>query len=88
MHYPENHNRNVLSPELGLVSQNQLEENLNKETHETLPPAYFEMNAVIPLEGENLMCLPLKFENDVKRKALIDTGACANAMPADFYEKL
>ena len=34
------------------------------------------------------MFLPLKFENDVNRKALIDTGACANAMPADFYEKL
>ena len=46
------------------------------------------MNAVIPLEGEELMYLPLKFENDVKRKALIDTGACANAMPTDFYEKL
>ena len=46
------------------------------------------MNAVVPLEGENLMYLPLKFENDVKRKALIDTGGCANALPADFYEKL
>ena len=45
------------------------------------------MNTVIPLAGENLMYIPLKFENDVKRKALIDTGACANAMPADFYEK-
>ena len=45
------------------------------------------MNAVIPF-GENLMYIPLKFENDVKRKALIDTGACANAMPTDFYEKL
>ena len=30
----------------------------------------------------------MKFENDVRRKALIDTGACANAMPADFYKKL
>ena len=46
------------------------------------------MNAVIPLEGEKLMYLPLKFENDVKRKALIDTGTCANTMPADFYKKL
>ena len=34
------------------------------------------------------MYIPLKFENDVRRKALIDTGACANAMPAHFYEKL
>ena len=46
------------------------------------------MKAVIPFEGENLMYLLLKFENDVKGKALIYTGACANAMPADFYEKL
>ena len=30
------------------------------------------------------MYIPLKFETDVRRKALIDTGACANAMPADF----
>ena len=34
------------------------------------------------------MWSPLKFENDVRRKALIDTGACANAMPADIYEKI
>ena len=35
MHYTENHHRNVLSPELDLVSQNRLEENLKKETPET-----------------------------------------------------
>ena len=46
------------------------------------------LNILISAEGENLMYIPLKFENDVRRKALIDTGACANAMPADFYEKL
>ena len=34
------------------------------------------------------MYIPLIFKNDVRRKALIDTGTCANAMPADFYEKL
>ena len=32
MHHTENHHRNVLSPELDLVSQNQLEEYLKKET--------------------------------------------------------
>ena len=46
------------------------------------------LNIPISAEGENLMYVPLKFENDARRKALIDTGACANAMPADFYEKL
>ena len=34
------------------------------------------------------MYIPLKFENKLRRRALIDTGACANAMPADFYKKL
>ena len=33
------------------------------------------------------MYIPLKFGN-LRRKALIDTGACANAMPIEFYEKL
>ena len=47
-----------------------------------------EINEVILLEGENLMYIPLKFENRLRRRALIDTGACANAMPADFYKKL
>ena len=52
---------------------------------ETYPNAF---NILISAEGENLIYVPLKFENDIRRKALIDTGACANAMPADFYEKL
>ena len=30
----------------------------------------------------------MKFENKLRRRALIDTGACTNAMPADFYKKL
>ena len=47
-----------------------------------------EINEVILLEGENLMYIPLKSENKLRRRALIDTGACANAMPADFYTKL
>ena len=88
MDYTGNHHRNVFLPALDLVSQHPLEENLNKETPETLPPTYFKMNAVIPLERENLMYLPLKFDNEVKRKALIDTGACANAMSTNFYEKV
>ena len=45
------------------------------------------MDAFILLEGENLTYLPLKFEIDVKTKAIIDTGAFASAMPADFDEK-
>ena len=47
-----------------------------------------EINEVILLEGENLMYIPLKFGNKLRRRALVDTGACANAMPADFYKKM
>ena len=46
------------------------------------------LNILVSAEGENLIYIPSKFENDGRRKALIDTGACANAMPADFCEKL
>ena len=68
MYYTENHHLYVLSPELELINQNQNEENLNLNMQEAQLPPDFEMNAVIPLEGENLMYLPLKFDNDVKKK--------------------
>ena len=86
-HYIESHHLNVLSPELELLNQTHHGENSNFNMQEAQLPPGFEMNAVIPLEGENLMHLPLKFDNGFKRKALIDTRACANAMPAPFYEK-
>ena len=57
-------------------------QSLSDDTHSNA------LNILISAEGENLMFIPLKFENDVRRKALIDTGRCANAMPADFYEKV
>ena len=44
-----------------------------------------EISEVVPLEGENLMNIPIKFEKKLSRKASIDTGACANARPADSY---
>ena len=53
------------------------------DTVENIP----EISAIIPFEGENLMYIPMKFGN-LRRRALIDTGACANAMPSEFYEKL
>ena len=34
------------------------------------------------------MYSPFKFGNDIRRKTLIDTGACANAMQADFLRKI
>ena len=57
-------------------------QSLSDETHSNA------LNILISAEGENLMYIPVNFENDVCRKALIDNRACANAMPANFYEKL
>ena len=57
-------------------------QSLSDDTHSNA------LNILISADGENLMYIPLKIENGVRRKALIDTGACANAMQADFYEKL
>ena len=57
-------------------------QSLSDETHSNV------LNILISAGGERLMYVLLKFENDVRRKAIIDTGACANAMPVDFYEKL
>ena len=39
------------------------------------------MCAVLPLEGQNLSYVRLKFSSQFKRRALIDTGSCANALP-------
>ena len=57
-------------------------QSLSNETHSNA------LIILISTEAENLMYIPLKSENGVRRKALIVTGACANAMLADFYEKL
>ena len=60
MHYTENHHLNVLSPKLEFLNQNQQEKNLNLNMQEAQLPSDFEMNAVIPLEGENFLYLSLK----------------------------
>ena len=46
------------------------------------------MCAVLPLDGENLSYFSLKFCNQIKRKVLIDTGSCANALPESLFEDL
>ena len=40
------------------------------------------------MEVDVLQYVPLKFSNSVEKKALVDTGACASAMPQVIYEKL
>ena len=46
------------------------------------------MCAVLPLEGENLSYVRLKFSIQNKRQALIDTGSCANALPESLFNDL
>ena len=46
------------------------------------------ITACISLEGDVLSYAPLKFSNIQDRKALIDTGACANAISEKDYEEL
>ena len=42
----------------------------------------------MPLEGENLSYVRLKFSTQIRRRALIDTGSCANAMPQNLFDEL
>ena len=46
------------------------------------------MCAILPLEGENLSYVRLKFSSLTKRRALIDTGSCANALPQNLFDEL
>ena len=46
------------------------------------------MCALLPLEGENLSYVRLNFSNQIKRRALIDTGSCANALPESLLNDL
>ena len=43
------------------------------------------MCAVLPLEGENFSDVHLNFYGQNERRALIDTGSCANALPESLF---
>ena len=43
------------------------------------------MCAVLLLERKNLSYVRLKFSTQIKRRALIDTGSCANALPESLF---
>ena len=43
---------------------------------------------VLPLEGENFSYVRLKFSSQIKRRALIDTGSCANALPESLFNDI
>ena len=46
------------------------------------------MCAVLPLEGENLSYVRLKFPSQIERRALIDTGSCANDLPEFLFNDI
>ena len=46
------------------------------------------MCSVLPLEGENLSYVRLKLSSQIKRKSLIDTDSCANALPESLFNDL
>ena len=58
---------------------------LMRHIHESKEP---DICAVLPLEGENLSYVKLKFSPHIRQRALIDTGACANALPQKLYDEL
>ena len=43
---------------------------------------------IIHMDGEQLSYVTIKFGKILGKRALIDTGACGNAIPQDFYSKL
>ena len=50
-----------------------------------------ELCAVLPLEGETpsyLSYVRLNFSSQIKRRALIDTGSCANALPESLFKDI
>ena len=46
------------------------------------------MCAVLPLEGENLSFVSSTFSGKIKRRAVIDTGFCAIALPESFFNDI
>ena len=44
--------------------------------------------AVLPLEGDTLLYVPLKISAKIKRRSMIDTGACASAIPESLYREI
>ena len=43
---------------------------------------------IIQMEGNTLSYVPLRIENEFKQRALIDTGACSNAISQSVFNKL
>ena len=59
-----------------------LEENNNCNLDENI------VCATIPLDGDKLSYVKLRFSPSIRRRALIDTGACANALPESMLRDI
>ena len=46
------------------------------------------MCALLPLEGEILSSVRLNFSSQIKRRALIDTGSCANDLTESLFNDI
>ena len=46
------------------------------------------MCAILPFEGESVSYVRLNFLNQIKPRALIDTGSCADALPESLFNAL
>ena len=44
--------------------------------------------SIVPLLGRTLSYVKVKFNGELERRALIDTGAFANVMNREFYKEL
>ena len=58
--------------------------NNDLQSHEQLDA----LCAIFPSKGENLSYVRPKFSSITKRRALIDTGSCANALPQSLFDDL
>ena len=43
---------------------------------------------IIHMDGEQLSYVNIKFSDSLSKNALVDTGACGNAIPQEFYNRL
>ena len=87
-------NKKLLKPQVLLESNNSLDKTHSNESlvkcleSDDSVDLEKEFCAVIPLEGEFLSYVHLNFDNKLKRKALIDTGSCANAIPEKLLDEM
>ena len=51
-------------------------------------PHFQQLFSIVPLLGRTLSYVKVKFNGELDRRALIDTGAFANVISREFYKEL